>query len=121
MRRQAQNKDYLPVSYSKKENQVSNLAKHPYSISSSTNDTLPLNETQPRVSLIKQCVRAQSPVLSDSLRFYGCSLPGSSVHGIIHGVHCYALLQGIFQTQGSKWTQAPRIAGKILYRLSHNR
>ena len=34
-----------------------------------------------------------------------CSLPGSSVHGITPGkntgVGCHALLQGIFQTQGS--------------------
>ena len=33
-----------------------------------------------------------------------CSLPGSSVHGILQartGVGCHALLQGIFLTQGS--------------------
>ena len=35
-----------------------------------------------------------------------CSLPGSSVHGILQarmldGVGCHALLQGIFPTQGS--------------------
>ena len=34
-----------------------------------------------------------------------CSLPGSSVHGILPGkntgVGCHFLLQGIFQTQGS--------------------
>ena len=33
-----------------------------------------------------------------------CSLPGSSVHGILRkntGVGCHALLQGIFQIQGS--------------------
>ena len=34
-----------------------------------------------------------------------CSLPGSSVHGILQGkntgVGCHALLQGIFSTQGS--------------------
>ena len=34
-----------------------------------------------------------------------CSLPGSSVHGILHerilGVGCHFLLQGIFPTQGS--------------------
>ena len=30
-----------------------------------------------------------------------CSLPGSSVHGILPtGVGCHALLQGIFPTQG---------------------
>ena len=33
-----------------------------------------------------------------------CSLPGSSVHGVLHvkntGVDCHALLQGIFPTQG---------------------
>ena len=51
-----------------------------------------------------------------------CSLPGSSVHGDSPGkntgVHCRALLQRIFPTQGSnpglshcRW---------ILYRLSHN-
>ena len=30
-----------------------------------------------------------------------CSPPGSSVHGIPHGVSSCALLQGIFPTQGS--------------------
>ena len=28
------------------------------------------------------------------------SSPSSSVHGILHGVGCHALLQGIFSTQG---------------------
>ena len=41
------------------------------------------------------------PTLCDSMDY---SLPGSSVHGILQantGVSCYALFQGIFQTQGS--------------------
>ena len=47
---------------------------------------------------------AQScPTLCDPM---GCSLPGSSVHGISPGkntgVGCHSLLQGIFPTQGSK-------------------
>ena len=31
----------------------------------------------------------------------GCSPPGCPVHGMLHGVGCHALLQGIFLTQGS--------------------
>ena len=50
-----------------------------------------------------------------------CGLTGSSVHGNSPGknteVRCHALLQGIFQTQGSN----PDIlhCRHILYRLSH--
>ena len=54
-----------------------------------------------------ECVRANSlqsfPTLCDPI---GCSPPGSSVHGDSPGkntgVRCYALLQEIFPTQGSK-------------------
>ena len=55
-----------------------------------------------------RCTRAQSlpscPTLGDH-RY--CSPPGSPLHGIIPpgrntGVGCYALLLGIFPTQGSK-------------------
>ena len=50
-----------------------------------------------------------------------CSLPGSSVHGNSPGknteVGCHALLQGIFQTQGSN-LDIPHCR-QILYRLSH--
>ena len=50
-----------------------------------------------------ECKVAQSCLtLFDPL---DCNLPGSSVHGILHGkktgVGCHALLQGIFLTQGS--------------------
>ena len=44
---------------------------------------------------------AQCPTLCDPV---DCSLPGSSVHGILQaptGVGCHFLLQGIFLTQGS--------------------
>ena len=49
-----------------------------------------------------------------------CSLPGSSVHGILQArilVGCHVLLQAIFPTQGSN----PRLPHFwwILYRLSH--
>ena len=51
------------------------------------------------------CVYAKSPQLCPTLWLYGPSLPGSSVHGDSAGkntgVGCHALLQGIFQTQGS--------------------
>ena len=56
-------------------------------------------------TLIDLCVHARSlqsrPTLCDPM---DCSLPGSFVHGIFQskntGVGCYALLQGIFLTQG---------------------
>ena len=49
-----------------------------------------------------------------------CSLPGSSVHGILHkntGVGCHPLHQGIFPTKGSN----PGLlhCRQILYHLSH--
>ena len=61
------------------------------------------------------------PVVSNSLRPIGCSPLGSSVHGDSPGkntgVGCYALLQGIFPSQGlnpglphCRW---------ILYHLNH--
>ena len=31
------------------------------------------------------------------------SPPGSAVHGILHGVGCLFLLQGMFPTEGSNW------------------
>ena len=44
-------------------------------------------------------------VVSDSLWSHDCSLPGSSVHGILPGKNtgagCHFLLRGIFPTQGS--------------------
>ena len=50
-----------------------------------------------------------------------CSLPGSSVHGILQGkntrVGCHALLQGIFPTQGSN-SRLPHCR-QMLYLLSH--
>ena len=54
---------------------------------------------------LRGCVRAQSlqscPTLCDPM---DCSLPGSSVNGILQckdtGVGCHAFLQGIFLTQG---------------------
>ena len=56
-------------------------------------------------------------VMSDSLQPHelNCSLPGSSVHGESPskntGVGCYALLQGIFPTQGLN--QISHIAGRF--------
>ena len=55
--------------------------------------------------------------MSNSLQPHelNCSLPGSSVHGDSPskniGVGCYALLQGIFSTQGLN--QVSRIAGSL--------
>ena len=50
------------------------------------------------------CVFTHSDV-PDSLQPHGCSQPGSSVYGDSPGKNtgagCYALLQGIFPTQGS--------------------
>ena len=50
-----------------------------------------------------------------------CSLPGSSVHGILQarilGVDSHTLFQGIFLTQGSN--PSPLHCGQILYHLSH--
>ena len=44
-----------------------------------------------------------------------CSLPGSSVHGILQAriLECHFLLQGIFPTQGSKLESpvSPVLAG----------
>ena len=50
------------------------------------------------------CVHAKSPQLCLTLRnAMDCSLPGSSVHGIVQAritrVNCHFLLQGIFLTQ----------------------
>ena len=47
---------------------------------------------------------AKSLYLCLTLRPMDCSLPGSSVHGILQantGVGCHALVQGIILTQGS--------------------
>ena len=60
-------------------------------------------------------------VVSDCLQPHDCSPPGSTVHGDSPGnntgVGCHALLQGIFQTQGSN----PSLlhCRQILYQLSH--
>ena len=47
-------------------------------------------------------VTQSCPTLCDPV---DCRLPGSSLHGILHGkntvVGCHFLLQGIFPTQGS--------------------
>ena len=50
-----------------------------------------------------------------------CSLPGSSVHGILQstGVGSHSLLQGIFLTQGSNMGFSH--CRQILYHLSHQR
>ena len=59
-----------------------------------------------------------SPTLGDPM---DCSLPGSSVHGILQarntGVGCHSLHQGIFPTQGSN-PGLPHCR-RILYCLSH--
>ena len=65
------------------------------------------------LSLEKVCLVAQSCLtLCDPM---DCSPPGSSVHGGSPGkntgLRCYALLQGIFPTQGS--TPVSHIAGKL--------
>ena len=67
------------------------------------------------------CLVTQScPTLCDPV---DCSLPGSSVHGILHSpgknteVGCHALLQGIFLTPGSNPTLLH--CRWILYHLSH--
>ena len=55
--------------------------------------------------------------LFTTLHHIDCGLPVSFVHGILHGVGCCALLQGIFPTQGSN----PHLlcllplAGRVLY------
>ena len=58
------------------------------------------------------------PILHDPM---DCSSPGSSVHGDAPGkntgVGCHALLQGIFQTQGSNLSLLHY--RQILYHLSH--
>ena len=48
-----------------------------------------------------------------------CSLPGSSLHGILqeNGVGCHFLLQGIFPTRGLNLSLLH--CRKILYQLSH--
>ena len=53
-----------------------------------------------------------------------CSLPGSSVHGILQArilewVACHSLLQGIFLTQGLNLGLLH--CKQILYHLSHQR
>ena len=69
--------------------------------------------------LTSVCLVAQScPTLCDPMAW---SLPGSSVHGDSPGkntgVHCHALYQGIFPTQGSN-SSLPH-CGRIPYCLSH--
>ena len=58
--------------------------------------------------------------MSDSLQPLDCSLPGSSVHGILQArilVCCHALLQGIFPIQGSN--SGLLHCRQILYCLRH--
>ena len=56
------------------------------------------------------CVSAQSlqlcPTLCDPM---DCSLPGSSVHGILHGVGWSALLQGNLPDPGIEPTAPPQL------------
>ena len=65
-------------------------------------------------------VTQSCPTLCDPM---DCSLPGSSVHGILQarvlstGVDCHFLLQGIFPTQGSN-LGLPHCR-QMLYHLSH--
>ena len=58
--------------------------------------------------------RLSYPTLCDPM---DCSPPGSSDHGDSPGkntgVGCHALLQGIFQTQGSNLSLPPALAGKF--------
>ena len=60
-------------------------------------------------------VTQSCPTFCDPL---DCSLPGSSVHGILQakntGVGCHFLLQGIFPTQGSNLGLLPWPAGSLL-------
>ena len=63
------------------------------------------------------CVSYSRLILCDPM---DCSLPGSSVHGILHkntGVGCCPLHQGIFPTKGSNPGLLP--CRQILYHLSH--
>ena len=59
--------------------------------------------------------------MSDSCSAMDCSLPGSSVYGILHGqnigVDCHFLLQGIFPTHESNL--GPLHCRQILYQLSY--
>ena len=71
---------------------------------------------------LNMCLVTQScPTLCDIMN---CSPPGSSVHGDSPGKNigegCYALLQGIFQTQGST-NPCLSLCSQILYSLSHQR
>ena len=62
-----------------------------------------ISDTKPCFLYVLCLVTQSCPTLCDPI---DCSLPGSSVHGDSPGknpgVGCYALLQGIFPTQGSK-------------------
>ena len=64
---------------------------------------------------MKVLVAQACPTLCDPL---DCSPPGPSVHGDSPGkntgVGCHALLQGIFQTQGSNLRLPPALADKFL-------
>ena len=59
--------------------------------------------------------------VSDFCNLMGCSLPGSSVHGILQakntGVGCHFILQGIFLTQGLNLGLLN--CRQILYQMSH--
>ena len=59
----------------------------------------PIGQNQSHVTVL---VAQSCPTLRDPM---DCSLPGSSVHGILQaritGVCCHFLLQGIFPTRGS--------------------
>ena len=66
-----------------------------------------------KICIYAPCLTLCSPV--------DCSLPGSSVHGILQGriLGCHFLLQRIFPTQGSNLNLLH--CRQILYRLNHQR
>ena len=69
------------------------------------------------VYIMKVLVAQLCPILCDPM---DCSLPGSSVHGIVlknTGVGYHSLLQGIFLIQGSNLDLLH--CRQILYHLSH--
>ena len=70
--------------------------------------------------ILEREVAQSCPTLCDSM---GCSLPGSSDHGIFPGkstgVGCHFLLQGIFPTQGLN--PGLQHCRQTLYSLSHQR
>ena len=71
-----------------------------------------------------ECLRKKGShsVVSDSLRPMGCSLPGSSVHGLFQARVLLEWLAISFSGESSRprdQTQVSRIAGRCFYHLSH--